>query len=104
MAGSAGDIYFCIKSELRAMEMDLIESFAFLVVVSCLLYSSVSLLAHWNKKKSLKGQYVVLENKFKIRIQDTEENEVPRTVFETRKVAGSAKHKHGKTVRNCVGL
>ena len=37
------------------MEMDLIESFAFLVVVSCLLYSSVSLFAHLNKKKILKG-------------------------------------------------
>ena len=86
------------------MEMDLIESFAFLVVVPCLLYSSVSLFAHLNKKKSLKGQYVVLKNKFKIIIQKPEENKVPRTVFETRKVAGSAKHKQNKTVRNCVVL
>ena len=32
------------------------------------------------------------------------ENKVPRTLFEARKVAGSAKYKQSETVRACVFL
>ena len=37
-------------------------------------------------------------------LSESEENKVPGTLFEARKVAGSAKYKQSKTVRICVVL
>ena len=34
----------------------------------------------------------------------SEENKVPRILFEARKMAGSAKYNQSKAVRNCVAL
>ena len=82
-----------------------------------------------NKKTNLKGHYIVLERIFKLRIlffttwmrwwhklwnicllHDwinklfSEENKVPRTLFEARKEAGSATNKQIITVWNCAAL